>query len=111
MITRMDKHEHTLSGLDIRSRAEAYIDASLDGVAVSPGDREVAVRKVVAWTEKLLAAIPRRCCQCGREGTRGYKVIPQAVHEPTGAVVGPFVVCASDAACRRRWPKNEPMVD
>ncbi len=52
-----------------------------------------------------------RCCQCGREGYNGFAVIPQATHEPTGTVVGPFIVCASAKACRRRWPKNEPMVD
>lgn len=43
-----------------------------------------------------------RCEQCGREGTRGFKVIPATTHEPTGQVVGPYTVCASGNACHRR---------
>lgn len=45
------------------------------------------------------------CAQCGREGVRGFRVIPPTIHEPTGSLLGPMVVCANENACRKRWPK------
>lgn len=43
-----------------------------------------------------------RCFVCGRVGVRGFRHVPQMVHEPSGQKVGPFDVCANKAACYRR---------
>ncbi|KAB8162940.1 hypothetical protein FH609_004230 [Streptomyces sp. 3MP-14] len=40
--------------------------------------------------------IQRRCEQCGRTGTRQFRVLP---------AVPPIIVCVNRAACRRRWPR------
>lgn len=47
------------------------------------------------------------CCQCGRVGTRGFEVIPRGhVHgelvDGAPEMVGPFIVCKSQKACRKR---------
>ncbi|NUP46185.1 MAG: hypothetical protein HOW97_02565 [Catenulispora sp.] len=41
------------------------------------------------------------CAQCGRVGRRGFKTYPP------GDFGGPaLTVCASNTACRKRWPKR-----
>lgn len=54
------------------------------------------------------AATEQSCCQCGRKGTRGFRAIPATrithLGEPHFSV-GPFVVCASQSACMKRWPR------
>lgn len=49
----------------------------------------------------------KRCAQCGRIGVRAFKTIPELIHKPTGARIGPITVCLNETACRRRWPKTE----
>lgn len=52
----------------------------------------------------------KRCHQCGRTGTRGFTTAPAATVDYIPDIepfeVGPFVECASKAACRKRWPKT-----
>ncbi|WP_344287066.1 DUF6011 domain-containing protein [Streptomyces synnematoformans] len=43
-----------------------------------------------------------RCEQCGRVGSRGFRVIPPTVHTPE------ITVCAAENACRRRRPRSGP---
>jgi hypothetical protein len=40
----------------------------------------------------------QRCEQCGRTGTRGFRTLK-------APGVPEITVCASDGACRKRWPK------
>jgi hypothetical protein len=60
---------------------------------------------------------PKRCEQCGREGVRGFRVIPAVfVDWLTGRGVEPFwnpsiTVCASDKACWRRREATRPRYD
>lgn len=42
--------------------------------------------------------LEHRCAQCGREGERGFKIIPSDDGRP-------YVVCANANACRKRWPR------
>lgn len=51
---------------------------------------------------------PRRCDQCGRVGSRGFRSLPAEPIELNGMVVveaDQFTECAAKAACRKRWPK------
>ncbi|MEE6264945.1 hypothetical protein V2E29_04690 [Streptomyces diastatochromogenes] len=41
----------------------------------------------------------QRCEQCGRVGVRGFRVLPATEYTK------PITLCASKAACRKRWPK------
>jgi hypothetical protein len=46
----------------------------------------------------------KRCEQCGREGTRGFKVIePFPLPEGYEGQTEPYITCASLTACRKRW--------
>lgn len=51
----------------------------------------------------------QRCCQqCGRTGTRGFRVFPDGdvVHDGKVAVAARSMTeCANKDACRKRWPK------
>lgn len=52
-----------------------------------------------------------RCSQCGREGLRGFKVIPPVLVDWLQPKIPafwttPITVCAAEKACRRRWPKR-----
>jgi len=42
----------------------------------------------------------RRCEQCGRLGTRGYRTLPATEHTPE------IWLCVAAGACRRRWPAH-----
>jgi hypothetical protein len=59
----------------------------------------------------------RRCEQCGREGSRGFHVIPAVfVDWLQHQGVEPFwisaiTVCAAEKACRRRWPPSLERID
>jgi hypothetical protein len=44
-----------------------------------------------------------RCCQCGRAGSRGFKLTP-GVLERTGDETDLYIVCVNEKACRKRWP-------
>ena len=46
---------------------------------------------------------PKKCEQCGREGTRGFKTLAPPPFE--GCTLPPITLCANANACRRRWPK------
>jgi len=50
----------------------------------------------------------KRCEQCGRTGTRGFKTTPAGVATTSvGEVAYPeFTECANRDACRKRWPKT-----
>lgn len=53
-------------------------------------------------------ATVRRCEQCGRTGTRGFRSFPDAdvIHDGKVAVKARSMTeCANKAACRKRWPK------
>ncbi len=41
----------------------------------------------------------QRCEQCGRVGTRLFRVLPATEHTQ------PITTCASSTACRKRWPR------
>jgi hypothetical protein len=43
-----------------------------------------------------------RCEQCGRVGTRGFKVLGDFTDER--GHIPRIVVCAAVTACRKRWP-------
>ncbi|WP_405769230.1 hypothetical protein OG539_32660 [Actinacidiphila glaucinigra] len=49
----------------------------------------------------VIAAGPKtqRCSQCGRSGTRGFRVLANDEHHIR------ITVCANKTACRKRWPK------
>lgn len=40
----------------------------------------------------------KRCSQCGRLGTRGYRTLTNDEHRIS------VTVCANKTACRKRWP-------
>lgn len=46
-----------------------------------------------------------RCCQCGREGTRGFRKIGGFEH-PEFGWVDEMYECVGKTACRRRWPRR-----
>jgi hypothetical protein len=50
----------------------------------------------------------RTCQQCGRTGTRGFKVRPAGpVDTALGVIDLPeYTECANRHACQRRWPKT-----
>jgi hypothetical protein len=50
----------------------------------------------------------RTCEQCGRTGTRGFKVMPaRCVSTSVGLIrTAEFTECANRRACQRRWPKR-----
>lgn len=41
----------------------------------------------------------RRCSQCGRSGTRGFRTLTNEEHRIS------ITVCANKSACRKRWPQ------
>ena len=52
-----------------------------------------------------------RCEQCGREGTRDFKVLggfwDQVPGDNEPFWVSFITVCASTSACRKRWPNRD----
>jgi hypothetical protein len=54
--------------------------------------------------------VERRCDQCGRVGTRGFRTSPDAdaIHDGKVAVAAHSMTeCVNRDACRRRWPRQE----
>lgn len=47
-----------------------------------------------------LTASRKRCEQCGRVGTRGFKTLAASEGIPS------ITVCTTQGACRKRWPKQ-----
>ena len=52
--------------------------------------------------------VKRVCEQCGRSGTRGFKVTPAGnVDTPVGPVwIDEYTECSNRRACQKRWPKQ-----
>lgn len=44
----------------------------------------------------------KKCDQCGRVGTRGFKTVPITHKGPTDGIAS-FTVCVNNRACQGRW--------
>lgn len=94
---------------DVECYAYSYVREGATGALCQVAhDGETAWFTGVEITKTHEVGVQRRCDQCGRTGTQGFRVFPaaDAIHDGKVAVKARSMTeCANRDACRRRWPK------
>lgn len=102
--------QHAQFAGDVECYAYSYVREQATGALCQVAhDGESGWFTGVEITKTRKAGIVRRCGQCGRTGTQGFRVFPAAdvIHEGAVAVVARSMAeCVSKTACRKRWPKT-----